>query len=118
MPAATPGLKSSGFPPCETRPAFPPSGFAPAAPVEADRHRPSVPGAIDPTAVRVARQILPDSARPRLHCPGWPATREQPGGLAAQSKTHFPLPSGGSWEPDILVRELGSPYYEVVELKK
>src|ERR1035437_921357 len=55
-----------------TRPVFPPSGSVPAAPVGAGRHRPSVPGAIDPTADRVARRILPDSARPHLHYPRWP----------------------------------------------
>src|SRR5262249_17489767 len=88
----------SGFPTCETRPAYQPSGSAPASPVEAARHPPSVRCAIDPTADPVARRILPDSARPHLHYPGWPlpSPRPSPGSSAC---TPCQLMNGPSLHP-------------------
>src|SRR5215472_9231139 len=85
----------SEFPACETHPACRPSGSAPAAPVEVDRCPPSARFAIDPTADPVARQTPPDSARPRLHCPGWLllSPRPSPGSSA---DTPCPPTSGPS----------------------
>src|SRR5664280_1528389 len=60
--AGTPCHRSSGCLTCDTRPAFPPSESAPAAPVVVDRHLPEVPCATDPTADPVAQKIPPDSA--------------------------------------------------------
>src|SRR3954470_21450030 len=76
--AGTPCRKSSGFPTCETLPAFLPSGSVLAVPVEADRHPPLIRFAAGPTAGPTVPRIRPDSAHPHPHCPGWPLPFPRP----------------------------------------
>src|ERR1700722_14259671 len=77
---------------------FPPSGLVPAAPAEADRHPLSVHSATDPAAGPVARRIHPDSARPHLHCPGWPSPPPRPS-PGSSADTPCQLMNGPSLHP-------------------
>src|ERR1019366_9233270 len=94
-PSGLTSRKSSGFPECETLLACLSSGSLLAPPVAAGRHPLSVRVATGPTAGPTVRRILPDSAHPRLHCPGWPLPSPRPS-PSSSADTPYRLMNGPS----------------------